>query len=1044
MKTKASYRNRQKQKLRTVPRGPIEQLEDRHLMASDLAVELLLQLGDFDENGTLAPNDIDLLTAEIQQGSQDLRFDVDQSGSLDNADRRAWVEGLRRTFFGDSNVDGQFSSADLVLVFQQGTYEDSIAQNSTWTTGDWNGDGEFTTSDLVSAFQAGGYEQGFRTMHVQNLQLSESSRSDPSRLYESSSRSVVLVGQTEPFVVAILDETGEMTVADRNGYFEFNHVPLPLGSSEFQVTVCDINNSQARQTQSFSRTAPEGGVLLSEVNSFYSESATEILLDSQFAQQRLVFDVELKLDLASANPAVEDRLLVYLVDAADPSKFLMDGGIPGTPVFSLSSQGAAFPAGKVRFDGNTVQIDVSGVPDGTIGKLVFQLLGNDGDSGTLAAIGPVESTYVAAPTDLAVVVGGGEMALRPGDAIAVAGLSASTSLRPLLSNVRYHSTTDRYEAELRVQNVGSAATGRQMVVTFPNLPASVQVTNRSAALPNGTPYLNIQNAVPAGGLLPGDVSHPVRLELLVPQSNRFILAPTVLVGGPNRSPIMPGLSPVDMHPGESTTIAFNSTDPDGDELTYSLFSANQQFPNLTLLPNGQLRIYPDLNQLGTYSLTVTASDGALSVSRPLVVSVTPDSVETTRVSGVVTDVSGDAISGVPVELGGFSATTSADGSFTISLPTLLVPTESFHISVPSGDSLLDPFNTGTQEIRLRRARYDVATGDSIENPRQHPNLVSSFLDASVVYGSDTQRATALRTGTGGRLKTSSGPGNTTLLPRNNTTTFPAGVLENDNEGRIDPALLFAAGDVRANENVALLSLHTLLVREHNRLATQFQTANPTWTDERIFQEARRTVGAIIQQITYSEYLPLLLGANAIPAYTGYKSDVRPDESGLFAVAAFRVGHTQLGSEVQRLGANGQTLPGGPLALKDAFFTPTPVQTDGIEPYLRGMAGTAAQEIDTQLVDDVRNFLFGPAGSGGLDLASLNIQRGRDMGLPSYNQARIDFGLPAVQSFEEITSNPSVQESLRNVFGSVDLIDVWVGGIAEDHAPGAQVGPLFQR
>ena len=72
----------------------------------------------------------------------------------------------------------------------------------------------------------------------------------------------------------------------------------------------------------------------------------------------------------------------------------------------------------------------------------------------------------------------------------------------------------------------------------------------------------------------------------------------------------------------------------------------------------------------------------------------------------------------------------------------------------------------------------------------------------MVYGSDPARAAALRTFSGGKLKTSAG----NLLPLNDAATFPEGPLENDNEGRLDPATLFISGDVRTNENVLLASL----------------------------------------------------------------------------------------------------------------------------------------------------------------------------------------------------------------------------------------------
>ena len=95
-----------------------------------------------------------------------------------------------------------------------------------------------------------------------------------------------------------------------------------------------------------------------------------------------------------------------------------------------------------------------------------------------------------------------------------------------------------------------------------------------------------------------------------------------------------------------------------------------------------------------------------------------------------------------------------------------------------------------------------------------------------------------------------------------------------------------------------------------------------------------------------------------------------------------------------------------------------------------------------MIDDVRNFLFGPPGSGGFDLASLNIQRGRDHGLPSYNQARIDYGLAPVGTFAEITSDSEVLARLDATYRSIDEVDIWLGGLCEDPVPGAIVGPLF--
>ena len=116
--------------------------------------------GDFNSDGILDAIDIDLLTDAI--GSDDLKFDLDGSGSVTNADRDAWVVDIRNTWFGDSDMDGEFTSGDFVLVFTTGEYEDATPGNSTWADGDWDGDGDFTSGDFVKAFTDGGFEVGPR------------------------------------------------------------------------------------------------------------------------------------------------------------------------------------------------------------------------------------------------------------------------------------------------------------------------------------------------------------------------------------------------------------------------------------------------------------------------------------------------------------------------------------------------------------------------------------------------------------------------------------------------------------------------------------------------------------------------------------------------------------------------------------------------------------------------------------------------------------------------------------------------------------------
>lgn len=367
----------------------------------------------------------------------------------------------------------------------------------------------------------------------------------------------------------------------------------------------------------------------------------------------------------------------------------------------------------------------------------------------------------------------------------------------------------------------------------------------------------------------------------------------------------------------------------------------------------------------------------------------------------------------------------------IDLTPVLQPADYFNVAVPSGDAFFDPKGTGTVTIELERSAYDYATGTDPSNPRQQINLISAFIDASNVYGSDGGRAFYLRPVDGtGRMRTSDGD----LLPYNTVGLPNAGGTS---------GTLFIAGDVRVNEQSALTAMHTLFVREHNRLADAFRSADPGLSGEEIYQRSRAVVGGLIQAITYNEFLPLLLGENAIPPYTGYDASVRPSISNLFATASYRLGHSMISSHIQRLRETRDAIPDGHLPLRDAFFTPSRIEDEGgIDPILRGLAWQVMQEVDLLIVDDLRNFLFGPPGSGGLDLASLNIQRGRDHGLPCYTQVRTTLGLSPITTFDDITSDPVRSAQLLLAYGEVDKVDLWAGSLAEDHVEGAMVGQLL--
>ena len=147
-------------------------LDDVRIYEGALTAEEILMLveggdigglpGDFNSNQDLDADDIELLSAEVRAGTNSAGFELSGDQLVDGADRSVWIKDLKNTYFGDSNLDGEFNSTDFVVVFSAGEYEDADPGNSTWAEGDWNGDGDFNSSDFVTAFSDGGYEKGPR------------------------------------------------------------------------------------------------------------------------------------------------------------------------------------------------------------------------------------------------------------------------------------------------------------------------------------------------------------------------------------------------------------------------------------------------------------------------------------------------------------------------------------------------------------------------------------------------------------------------------------------------------------------------------------------------------------------------------------------------------------------------------------------------------------------------------------------------------------------------------------------------------------------
>ncbi|XP_072815050.1 myeloperoxidase-like [Vicugna pacos] len=335
--------------------------------------------------------------------------------------------------------------------------------------------------------------------------------------------------------------------------------------------------------------------------------------------------------------------------------------------------------------------------------------------------------------------------------------------------------------------------------------------------------------------------------------------------------------------------------------------------------------------------------------------------------------------------------------------------------------------------------------------RNQINALTSFVDASMVYGSEDPLAMRLRNLTNQlgllAVNTRFQDNGRALLPFNNLHDDPC-LLTN----RSAQIPCFLAGVSRSSEMPELTSMHTLLLREHNRLATKLKRLNPRWDGERLYQEARKIVGAMVHIITYRDYLPLVLGPEAmrkyLPKYRSYNDSVDPRISNVFT-NAFRYGHTLIQPFMFRLDHRYRPMQPNPrVPLSRVFFASWRVVLEGgIDPILRGLMATPAK-LNRQnqiVVDEIRERLFEQVMRIGLDLPALNMQRSRDHGLPGYNAWRRFCGLPQPSTVGElgtVLKNLNLARKLMAQYGTPDNIDIWMGGVAEPLKSKGRVGPLL--
>ncbi|GIY69340.1 peroxidasin homolog [Caerostris darwini] len=362
------------------------------------------------------------------------------------------------------------------------------------------------------------------------------------------------------------------------------------------------------------------------------------------------------------------------------------------------------------------------------------------------------------------------------------------------------------------------------------------------------------------------------------------------------------------------------------------------------------------------------------------------------------------------------------------------------VEISKSDPLYGPLNITCKGL----LRSPPVVGKCPGRREQH-NHMTSFIDASDLYGPTEVESARLRRHKRGHLR-SSKVNATPLLPQ----------LENSGSAcytQYANNSCFASGDSRVNLIMPLMALHTLWLREHNRLADVLHSINPMWDDEQLFQESRRILIAELQLITYREFLPLIFGDELMKQYglhidetrryDGYDEMINPGIHNSFAAAAFRFGHALVRNSVELRDENYKLIDN--ILLRETYLNPNVLYDRGFDYVIRGMVGQKAQQVHRYTTEEIRGRLMQRFNQNhGYDLTAISVLRGRDHGIPSYLKWREFCKLPVAKSWKELKQymKKDYVKTFSDIYDSVEDIDLIPGGLGEKHVEGALLGPTY--
>ncbi|XP_062245894.1 dual oxidase 1 [Platichthys flesus] len=380
------------------------------------------------------------------------------------------------------------------------------------------------------------------------------------------------------------------------------------------------------------------------------------------------------------------------------------------------------------------------------------------------------------------------------------------------------------------------------------------------------------------------------------------------------------------------------------------------------------------------------------------------------------------------------------------------PPEFMNIPIPKGDPVFDPAATGKVLLPFQRGLWDRESGQSPSNPRTQVNMVTAWIDGSSIYGPSASWSDSLRSFSGGLLTS----GSEWNMPKHGGGRKLMWSAADPSTGERGAHGLYELGNAWANENMFTAAEGIIWFRYHNYVASKLHEEHPEWSDEKLFQNARKTVVATFQNIALYEWLPGFLRDTKLPPYPGYQKFVDPGISPEFQAAAIRFGITMAPPGVymrnrtchfrQILNVDGSSSPA--VRLCNSFWKrqrPNANTSQDVDELLMGMASQIAEREDNVVVEDLRDYMYGPLRFTRTDLVAMTIQRGRDFGLRSYTELREALDLPPVKTFEEMNpelnrTNPQLLHDVAELYHKdISKLELFPGGLLESlYGP----GPVF--